>query len=107
MLSLESEINLAYLVRDVNCMSPLHRSTRLALVAHVTRSPVVFVVASVQYFFNTLSVERRVVWSAPASFAKYAYPISRYFPILGALVMILPLSGYLGYTLTNSVRIRA
>jgi hypothetical protein len=67
-------------------------------------SLVVFLVAAIQYSLFTLSLERRVVWHAPRSFAKYAYLVGKYSQILASAVIFLPLSGFWGLELTNAVR---
>jgi hypothetical protein len=70
-------------------------------------SSVAFTVATVQYCLFTLVFERRVVWRAPRSFAKYAYLVGKYLPILYCAVAFVPLSGFWGTVLTNTVRDRA
>jgi hypothetical protein len=65
---------------------------------------VAFAVAAVQYCLRTLALERCVVWHAPRSFAKYAYLIGKYMPILDCALVFVPLSGFWGTGLTNEAR---
>jgi hypothetical protein len=101
MLSQLSSLNVAYAVRYADCTS-LDRPTD----PHLTHIPlsVAFAVAAVQYCLRTLALERRVVWHAPRSFAKYAYLIGKYMPILDCALIFVPLSGFWGTGLTNEVR---
>jgi hypothetical protein len=64
-------------------------------------------VATVQYCLFTLAFEQRVVWHAPRSFAKYAYLVGKYLPILYCAVVFVALSGFWGIVLTDAVRDRA
>jgi hypothetical protein len=59
-------------------------------------SLVVFLVAAIQYSLFTLSLERRVVWHAPRSFAKYAYLVGKYSQILASAVIFFAAEWLLG-----------
>jgi hypothetical protein len=64
---------------------------------------VAFTVAAIQYCLFTLALERRVVWHAPRSFAKYAFLISKYMPILDGVLVFVSWSGFVGAELTTAV----
>jgi hypothetical protein len=49
------------------------------------------------------SEERRLVWTAPRSWAKYAFLANRYLVPVCVAVAFLPLSGFIGLELTNEV----
>jgi hypothetical protein len=49
------------------------------------------------------SEERRLVWTAPRSWAKYAFLANRYLVPVCVVVAFLPLSGFIGLQLTNEV----
>jgi hypothetical protein len=65
---------------------------------------VTFTVTAIQYCLFTLALERRVVWRAPHSFAKYAHLVGRYLPILVCALEFMPLGGFWGIEGTDAVR---
>jgi hypothetical protein len=74
--------------------------------AHVMSAvAVAFAIASIQHCVTTFRVERRVVWRAPVSYATCAFVVSRYIPILGSLLAFIPLGGFQGFSMADSVRL--
>jgi hypothetical protein len=65
---------------------------------------VTFMVTAIQYCLFTVALERRVVWHAPHSFAKYAHLVGRYLPILVCAFEFVPLGGFWGIDGTDAVR---
>jgi hypothetical protein len=62
------------------------------------------IVVLVQHYASTFNDERKYIWNAPASFAKYCYLLSRHLPILVTAVIFVLLSGFRGYTVVDEVR---
>jgi hypothetical protein len=53
----------------------------------------------------TFSAERRYIWPAPPSFRKYAFLVNRYSVPLCLFLSFLPLSGFIGLTFSDTVRL--
>jgi hypothetical protein len=62
------------------------------------------IVIFIQHYVTTFREERRYIWNAPPSFAKYSFIISRHIPIICAVLAFVSLSGFLGYKISDKVR---
>jgi hypothetical protein len=68
----------------------------------VSAFAVAFTVASIQHCVTTFRLERRVVWRAPILFATCKFVVSRYIPILGSILALVPLGGFQGFRLPKA-----
>jgi hypothetical protein len=56
--------------------------------------------------FVTFSSERRLIWTAPSSIAKFGFLINRYVVPVGMFITFIFLSGFIGLDVANQVRLR-
>jgi hypothetical protein len=54
---------------------------------------------------STFSAERSLIWPAVPSFTKYTFLINRYLVPVALLLSFLPLSGFLGLSFSDNVRL--
>jgi hypothetical protein len=64
---------------------------------------VVALVILITDLITSHSEERRLVWTAPRSWAKYAFLANRYLVPVGVAVAFLPLCGFIGLEFTSQV----
>jgi hypothetical protein len=54
--------------------------------------------------FVTFRAERRLIWTAPTSLAKFGFLVNRYLVPISVLITFLPLSGFIGLHFSDHVR---